>query len=251
MKKIAAFTIVRDESYFLPLWIAYYKSVADYILVLDNNTEDGSTKNLDVDVREVKGEYAYDQKFINKVVRKTQRELLKEYDYVIYAEADEILIPLNQDLRDYIIEKDENAIMAQGYDVVQLEGEKEAPYDSNILFERTMMEFQWDICKTLIAKIPLNWDLGFHNPGVDYYEDPDFYMIHLHKINKYYAFHRRLERTKWKWDPEDLEERRTWHYWLLDEEKFNEWYTPTNLHLIPEQIKKRFKEHVQKNMEDY
>ena len=51
-KKSAVFTIVKNENYFLPIWIKHYKKYFNEsdMYVLDHQSNDASTNNLSVNV---------------------------------------------------------------------------------------------------------------------------------------------------------------------------------------------------------
>lgn len=243
--KIAAFTIVKDEKEFLPLWINYYKKNADYILILDHETKDGSTTNLDVDVKKIKNEYIYDHEWLLEQVKNTQQQLLKEYDVVIFAEVDEFLIPTQTTLKEYIIQnKDKKAIMATAFDVYQEKDEDTVKFNNQALLQRRNMTYSYDMCKVLISQIPIEWDTGFHNANnlLEIEEDPNLYLIHIHRLNKDYAYQRRLIRTQNKWKQKDLDLKRGWHYWLTEQKDFEKWYYPQEKQKIPNHIKKIFYE---------
>ena len=77
MKKCAVFVMVKDEGYFLPKWLGYYKQFfkPEDIYVLDHQSSDGSTQNLDVNVIHVTNDVAVDHTWIVNTIQDQQRKL--------------------------------------------------------------------------------------------------------------------------------------------------------------------------------
>jgi hypothetical protein len=71
MKDCAVFTIVKNEKLFLPIWIKHYKKFFDDsdIYILDHESNDDSTKNLDVNVIPVYNEFTFDQNWLINTVQ--------------------------------------------------------------------------------------------------------------------------------------------------------------------------------------
>ena len=107
-KKCAVFTTVKNESIFLPIWLRHYQQYFDNqdIYVLDHHSTDGSTLNLPVNVKTVANDYVNDHEWLVKIAQDFQKELLKEYECVVFAESDEILYslekPFNQTIDEFI-----------------------------------------------------------------------------------------------------------------------------------------------------
>jgi hypothetical protein len=204
MKKFAAvFTIVKNEKYFLPIWYKYYSKYfpKEDIYVLDHQTNDGSTLNLDCNVRVVKNDKAFDANWLKDTVNEFQKHLLEKYEFVIFTEIDEILISLeNQgyDLYEHLVEMKnlgKNFDVATGYEMMQ-DTVFEAPYNSNnpILNQRRKWYREAAYDKTLISRVPLDWGIGFHDTiyrkqsdwvNGDNLIDPNdkLILIHLHKFD--------------------------------------------------------------------
>ena len=208
-KKCAVFTIVKNESYFLPIWIKHYKkyfSNSD-IYVLNHQSNDGSTDNLDVNVIEVVNELAFDHQWLVNTVGSFQSKLLQEYNCVIFAESDELIYSIDKNLNDTIddfISSDFNYVKCKGYEVIQdLENEKSITEEDSIFDNRD----NWYECslynKPLLSKVPLNWAWGFHN--LSHYPETDpigtygLTLCHLHRVDFEFMLKRHEERAK-KWN---------------------------------------------------
>ena len=106
-KKACIFTIVKDEDYFLPIWLKYYSKYFDKndIYILDHNTVGESTKNLENNVIKLNYDELFNHAWLISVVKEYQEKLLQEYDVVVFVEVDEILYstlkPFNEIIDDF------------------------------------------------------------------------------------------------------------------------------------------------------
>lgn len=207
-KKFAVFTIVKNENYFLPKWIKHYRRFLDNddIYVLDHQSDDGSTDGLDVNVIRVINEVAFDHQWIVDTVQRFQERLLDDYECVIYAESDEIIYSSEMDLDKMIeefIKTDLPSIRCKGFEVMQ-DLERESPLEDgeDILTKRDYW-FPFPMYdKTILARVPLKWQLGFHT-CVNMKEDENPYaygltLCHLHRAD-FELMLKRHERAK-KWN---------------------------------------------------
>jgi hypothetical protein len=180
---LAAFTIVRDEKLFLPLWLRYYASVVgeENCYVLDNETSDGSVLAAKASFprahfveKKTPSSTHHDVSWLRDTVRSFQHELLKDHEVVVFAEADEFLLARPggrySDLRDVCMQLTSDAsrtfIRAAGWHVIHAPDEpalvpveNESPLAHRHRFQKLI-----DYDKTLISKVPLDWCLGFHDP---------------------------------------------------------------------------------------
>jgi hypothetical protein len=202
-RKCAVFTIVKNESFFLPIWLKHYrKYFCDYdIYVLDHQSTDGSTENLPVNVEIVKNELSYDHQWLLNTISKKQRELLDDYECVLFSESDEIVYTINCQLDEYIdtfIDSHLQYVTCQSYEVSQNfeENERNLNDDEEIFANRNWWTRQaytanlYD--KTLLSKIPLEWEPGFHNISYPRFYTNNFFMVHL----KRYDFEQLLSRNR-------------------------------------------------------
>jgi hypothetical protein len=208
-RKSAIFTIVKNENYFLPIWIKHYKKYFDEsdIYVLDHQSNDGSTENLKVNVVTVINELAFDHQWLVDTVQNFQKELLEKYQCVIFAESDELLYsienPLNLVIENLINNPNQDYISCIGYEIIEMRDEKSLSLEDKIIENRNY----WYKCplydKTLISKIPLSWIWGFHNVnGKPKLYTDGLYMAHLHRVDFELMLKRHEERSK-KWNLKD------------------------------------------------
>lgn len=179
--RIAIFTIVHNEAFFLPMWIKHYSRDFINVYVLDHDTTDGSTNALPqhVTVVKVHNPYLFDHHWLNQTVRKFQLELLQQYDIAVFAEADEFLVcPNNGNLHEYIVsafasDPKKQMLRAIGIEVIETD-------DGT---HKMVREPNYD--KVLISNVECRWQLGFHelmDPMPR--SDSDLLLVHLHRVSK-------------------------------------------------------------------
>ena len=207
-KKCAVFTIVKNENYFLPIWIKHYKRYfnSSDIYVLDHQTNDGSTSNLDVNVVSVVNELAFDHQWLVDTVQSFQKELLEDYDCVLFAESDEIIYSVEKEFNEAVddfISSNYNYVRCKGYEIIQdLEKEKSLSLDDSIIQNRNYWFHNGGYSKPLLSKVPLKWVWGFHNLE-NFPNDPTgtfgLTLCHLHRVDFELMLKRHEERaTQWK-----------------------------------------------------
>jgi hypothetical protein len=208
-KKVAVFTIVKNESFFLPIWIKHYSKFfnKEDLYVLDHQSTDDSTINLDVNVVQVTNDLAFDHQWLVDTVKNFQVKLLDSYECVIFAESDELLYSTDMPFTEFVnkfIDSDDSYLTCEGYEMIQ-NLENEIPLTPNNLimpnrnywFRTTMYD------KTLISKIPLDWEWGFHSvSGKTNKFGSNLFMCHLHRCDFELMLRRHEERAK-KWNLKD------------------------------------------------
>lgn len=190
-KKCAIFTIVKDEDYFLPIWIKHYKKYFNNedIYVLDHDSVDGSTSNLDVNITKVHRDLAFDHQWLVDTVQAYQQQLLEQYEVVVFAEADELLYsierPLNELIDAFIADPNQPYLTCNGYEVIHnIDKEKSITPEDSIIENRNEWFKYFPYDKTLISKIPLKWVWGFHDPiGTPRNYSHELFMFHLHRVD--------------------------------------------------------------------
>jgi hypothetical protein len=201
-KRCAIFTTVKNENIFLPIWLRHYQQYFsnEDIYVLDHHSTDGSTKNLPVNVRLVSNDTVNDNEWLRNIAQDFQRELLEKYECVIFAESDEILYslqkPFDQAIDDFIQSQD-LYVTTKGFSVIQdIQFEYPVRSGERIFEKRNYWYKDRAEDKTLITKVPLVWDWGFHAmvglPNTPY---QDFYIAHLHRFDFETMVKRHQERT--------------------------------------------------------
>lgn len=187
-KPLAAFTIARNEAFWLPRWLKHYGATGAALYVLDHESDDGSTDNTGGGfVRfAVTRPHTDDCGWMLHTVEAFQTELLRGYEKVIFAECDEFLVPdptFHSSLRSYLGNTPGATITATGFDICQRGSDAPLDLTRPILSQRGWRRHDmWD--KTLISKIPMRWEVGFHRPdhamGIPHGPDPTLFLLHFH-----------------------------------------------------------------------
>lgn len=234
-RKCAIFVMVQDEKLFLPIWLKYYSKYfdGDDIYILDHRTTDESVEecagNFKFNQIYLDYPYSFDHPWFQFVARNTQKRLLNFYEYVIFTDIDEIIladIEKYSGLDEYINKLDKDYVKCKGYELIHLPDE-EPPFDINktVLSQRKYWYHNIYYDKTLLARKPLFWKIGFHQVlKTKQNRDDDLKLIHLHKLDFDYCWNKSLERSKLNWKKSELLKRRGWQNRMTDLEKFKNYY---------------------------
>jgi hypothetical protein len=252
-KKCAIFVMVKNEDVFLPIWLKYYSRYIDGndIYVFDHLSIDGSVqkclKDFTFNVIRLDYPFSFDHIWFKFVAETVQKKLLDHYEYVIFTDVDEIILPdINKyiGLDDYIKKLDKNYARCIGYELIHLP-DKEKPFNpsKSVLSQRRFMYRTDWYNKTLISNQPLNWGIGFHGVrDLELYFDNDLMLIHLHKLDFDLCWKTSFERARLKWPLEDIINNRGWQNRFTDIDKFKDYYEgyPEGLKIdeIPEELRK-------------
>jgi len=231
----AAFTIVQNEAFFLPLWLDYYGRHfdAEDIYVLDHDSADGSTRGLDgrCNVVPVHRDKSFDHMWLRSTVEAFQRFLLTAYDSVLFAEADEFLVAdpaRHAGLGAYLDSHGGPVARASGYNVVHypLEGEPPLNPDEPVFAQRGYWHPAPQYSKTLIASVPLHWSIGFHveSGAAEPEPDPDLLLVHLHRADYDRCLARHRSAVQRDWSETDLERGYGRQSRVVEADEFDRWF---------------------------
>ncbi len=188
LPEIAVITVVRDEAVMLPRWIRHYTRQCggpERLVVLDDNTSDGSTDGLPCPVIRLPDRDHSDWAAAQlRMVNALATSLLQAFDAVAFADADEFLVAdpdKYADLRELVADRPEaKALGAIGLNVVHRAG-VEPPLDPDqpILRQRATAKFIRKMCKPAVKRVTGHWASGSHGIKVPYAIDPDLYLFHM------------------------------------------------------------------------
>ena len=204
--KIAFITMVYNESLFLPLWLKYYGQATHKrsLYVVNHGSNDGSirqARQFGASVIHLPREF-HDNQARTGFISTLHQALLHYYDWVIYTDCDEFIIPDPNrwpDLRTYLVES-----LAGQYDILCTIGlntihapkvEGKLDLEKPLLGQRRFCYFGGAMCKPLISRVPVRWSPGFHGCDSDYFIDRSLYLFHMKRVDLDYAL-KRLSLTR-------------------------------------------------------
>lgn len=234
-KKCAIFVMVKNEDVFLPIWLQYYSRYfsGDDIYIFDHRSIDGSVQkcleSYSFNVTRLEYPFSFDHVWFKFVADTVQKKLLDHYEYVIFTDIDEIILPdisKYQGLDDYIRKLDKDYVRCIGYELIHLP-EKEQAYDQSkpVLSQRKYWYTTHWYNKTLISSQPLDWGIGFHEvPKSESNYDRDLMLVHLHKLDFDICWKTSFDRARLKWPQEDIINNRGWQNRFIDIDEFSVYY---------------------------
>lgn len=184
---VAVLTMTRDEGDMLHRWVQHYGDAVgrDNLLVLDDNSSDGSTTGLGcpvVPLPVLRGpEY---QRIRMGMINGFGNGLLACHDFVIFVDVDEFLIPdpaKFTGLREYLAARGNRPVIAPvALNLVHHVGvEGDLVPDRPVLDQRSFAKFVPVMCKPSIKQVPARWMAATHGIHRQFALDPELFMLHL------------------------------------------------------------------------
>ena len=213
MKDRAIYTVQHNEQYYLPMWVKYYLQTfaPEDIYIVSHNCFGKTRELLDkykeqgINIVDVETDTIFDHDYLLNQVHTSQRNLLKEYKYVVFTDCDEIIVPKTGTLKEFLENATEQAYRCTGYDVIGDKMIRSPGFD-----------------KTLISSIPLTYIHGYHTAIPEFPVCDDLEMYHIHKLNYQEAWERNQRISQEKWDNFAVTNKLSWQNRIDDEESFKE-----------------------------
>lgn len=183
--QVAVLTMVRDEGPMLRRWVEHHAALVglDNLVVLDDQTSDGSTDGLGCTVHRLP---AYDGERFEPVRMQLTSglatALLVVYDYVVLLDADELLVtaPEHDTLGDLLAARDYPEVLgAVALNLVHAPGEAPLDLSRALLDQREFAVFTPLMCKPVLKRVPAPWVRASHGIRAPYTIDPDLFLLHL------------------------------------------------------------------------
>ena|SRR3990167_6088849 len=233
--KTIAYTVVQNDMVMLELWLKYYSQHFDNLLVVKWQTK----KKYESFFRKLMKKYNVEfcQMGEEEVLRygsilgtriflqKKQAEFLatpNEFDWVLYCNLDEILVPKEGSLRGLMRKTKKDWVACEGYEVIQVEGEKAINYSRRYFKQRECWIKNSDYNKIILSRVYLDWVDGMHklakmtDDESRKIKDTGLYLIHLKHADLNPIGKRDLGPHKTNLDPNIMQ------HWLDKKEKIPE-----------------------------
>ena len=184
---LGVLTMARDEGQMLRRWVDHYAAQvgAEHVLVIDDNSTDGSTDDLPCPV--IKIPYLRKRGFEPArmgLLGGISSGLLEAYDAVLFCDADEFVIAdpkRHESLRHFVADRQgRTAVGVLGLNVVH-DVAREDPLrdDAPLLGQRTFAKFLPLMCKPGLKWVPADWTHASHGILCPFEVDPDLWMFHM------------------------------------------------------------------------
>lgn len=184
--RVAVLTMVRDEAAWLPGWLRHYGAQVghEHLLVLDDSSSDGSTDSLPCEVRRVDplpGGQRFEPTRM-RVVSAAAEELLRTHDWVVFADADEFVVPTGRTtLAEHLASRSSDDILGVlALNVLHHVG-TEGPLDLErpLLDQRSFAQFAPLMCKPAAKQVATPWAHSAHGIRGPFRIDPELYLLHF------------------------------------------------------------------------
>ena len=253
-KKAAIICPIKNEETYIKKFFEYYQKHIDVsdIYILDFGSSEEYIKNV---IGENATVIKTDANILDAIelfeaMRSAQRDLYKEYTYVLPLDVDEILYyHAEGGLKKYLQETEVELVSCRGHEVIHLPFLQD-PID---LSKKWMDQIEYwypnhfHYGKTLISKKELEWETGFHTYSGETMDirdkniDHNLFLIHLHRHDFETTMSRHIKWSGMEWSEFTLKNKLNYHYTEKSKEKLIDWYykpLSSKIYTFPEIIKK-------------
>jgi hypothetical protein len=186
---VLVMTMARDEADMLPRWIRHYAGQVgmEHLLILDDNSTDGSTDDLECTVHRLPPLRFSGGRFEPirmQLLSGLAQGFLATYDVVVFVDVDEFLVAdpaRHRNLRSFLATREDREVIAPvGLNIVHLP-QVEGPLrpDEPVLGQRRFAQFTPLMCKPSLKRIPAGWRWASHGIEAPFEVDPELFMVHL------------------------------------------------------------------------
>ena len=195
LKKVAAITMARDDTFFLSRWIAYYGKqfgTENLYILLDGIDQEIPENAGNAHIKKLPHEdmsRAMGDKYRINKLSEMAHELLETYDIVLGCDSDEFLIVdprTKQNLHQYLSNKKiHTTLSGLGLDIGQhlyIEAilDKDAPF----LEQREYALLSTRYTKPVVINKPIKWGSGFHSiKHHNFHIDKNLYLLHFGSVD--------------------------------------------------------------------
>ena len=185
--RVGAITMVRNEGAMLHKWVDHYRGQfgADDLVVVDDNSDDGSTTDLGCEVVRIEPITGHFELSRMRLISDLAAKMLRRCDAVLFADADEFIVadPERYDgLRDFVAAKSGvDAVGVLGLNMLHHTAtEPELDFGQSFIGQRRLAKFVPLLCKPSIKWVKNPWAAGSHGiRDTTFQVDRDLYMFHM------------------------------------------------------------------------
>lgn len=216
--KSAVYTIQHNEEWFLPMWIKYYSQhfAPQDMYILGHNCTGKNKEQLEqyekdgINILYLNTDEIFNHDWLLNEVHTAQRNLLRIYDYVVFTDCDEFIVPKEGTLKEFIDNATEDAYRCTGIDIIE-----------------DKMYYSHGFSKTLISKIPLTYCHGYHVSIPEFPISDKLELYHLHKLDFNQCWERNKRLAQENWDKYALDNNLGTQNLVSDEEGFRKMFYST------------------------
>jgi hypothetical protein len=238
-RPLAVFTIAQDEPEFVPKWLDYYSGhvpprdifVLHHELPLQPASVDPAwlRPGWGHHVVPVHHATSFDHAWMAALAGRFQQFLLQSYEWVLFAEADELIAPVAGTLVEYVaaLAGSASSVRCAGYEVVH--GADEPPL---VMARPWLRQRRWWYgsvlySKVLLSRRPLEWVPGFHAPARGSsrpHVDDRLVLVHLKKVDFAIAMARALRTARRVWPDGEVVARHGWQNRITSESQMRDYF---------------------------
>jgi hypothetical protein len=230
VRSVAIFTMVYNENVNLPIWMRHYRRIAPTarLFVIDHSSDDSSTDQLDGATRIWLPRDKFDERDRAFLVTSLQQGLLRYYDSVIYTDCDEMLVPnpaQSATIEEHLAKSRLAFASPIGISIIHIvDVEPALDFSQPLLAQRRFGKFHSHLCKPIVSRIPLKWEVGFHLCDRPFQVDRGLYLFHLKQIDRDTALERQHVTQRVKWSDAAVAANHSVHHRYEDEHFLKEFF---------------------------
>ena len=217
MNRAAVFTLMKDEIYQLPRWWAYYSqhfSPRDIYIFDHDSTHPfmrdflSHLSHIGAIILPLHQEEIFNHDWLTSTVETQLAQLLTAYDYVLFTDADELVMPAEGSLRSFIAKANDESYRCTGYETL-----------GEYIYRTEALD------KTLLTRVPLKYVHGYHSAHPSPQQpNPALLLYHLHRVNFNEAYKKNLRWQQYQWNKEAITENLSFQNRLTDFHQFSDWF---------------------------